>query len=156
MAGKRESKSAKHEAKGDSLAEKGKHAKAVKEYRKALDIDPENERILEKLIRARDMDPGEWGVEDFADSVGWTMKKQEKENPSIRQVHPKLAPEWMKAYSMAVEILSEEDEGRLGERIEKLAAMGEIATRATIGLLLDIRNSPPADDESQEQPDVEP
>jgi len=34
--------------------------------------------------------------------------------------------------------------------------MGEIATRATIGLLLDIRNSPPADDEPQEQPDVEP
>lgn len=155
MAKTKETKAEKHETKGDAHALKGKHDKAVKEYKKALDLDPENAELLEKLISARDMAPGEWGMQDFADSVGWAMKKQEKEHPSIRQVHARLTPEWKAATGLAVEILSDSNEATRGEKIEKLVSMGEIAARAMIGLLLDIKN-PPTEEEREEEENPEP
>ena len=140
-------KAGKHEAKGDAHAAKGKHDKALKEYRKALDDDPDNTALYDKLIRAQDAAPGEWGAEEFAESVGWAMAKQEKEHPTIKQTHAKLSPEWAAAVALAVDILHEEDEAKQREKIEQLVGMGEIAARAMIGLLLDLKNAPQQDKE---------
>ena len=136
------SKAEKHEAKGDAHAAKGKHDKALKEYLKALDLNPDNAALYDKLIAARDAAPGEWGAEEFADSVGWAMAKQEHEHPTIKQVHARLSPEWASAVALAIDILHDPDEPRQRAKIEQLAAMGEIATRAMIGLLLDLKNAP--------------
>ena len=148
-------KAAKHEIKGDSLFSKGKFEKALKEYRKALESEPESAEILDKLISTHEKIPGEWGMEDFAESLGWEMKRQENEHPAMRQVHAKLTPEWKEATKLAVDILGEEDEEKRGEKIERLAAMGEIAARAMIGLLLDIKN-PPAEDGKHEEENPKP
>ncbi|HPM40900.1 MAG TPA: tetratricopeptide repeat protein [bacterium] len=148
-------KAAKHESKGDALFSKGKFEKALKEYRKALETEPESAEILDKLISAHEKIPGEWRMEDFAESLSWEMKRQEKERPSMRQVHARLSPEWKEATKLAVDILSEGDEEKRGEKIEKLAAMGEIAARAMIGLLLDIKN-PPAEGGEHEEENLKP
>ena len=134
-------KAARHEAKGDALMAKGKLAKALKQYRKALEHDPNRTSIYDKLIQTRDQIPGEWEVEDFAESVSWAMQKQEQQHPPIRQVHARFTPEWEAATDLTMKILAEPDKETKDGLIEKLVAMGEIATRATIGLLLDFKEA---------------
>lgn len=128
-----------HESKGDELAASGRHEKALQEYRKALECDPGNSALYDKLISTRDALPGEWDDADFAESVSWAMKKQEQEHPAIRQVHARLSPEWEKATTLALTILNEPDDQRCAELTETLVGMGEIATRAIVGLLADLR-----------------
>lgn len=137
----------KHEAKGDEYAAKGKHEKALKEYRKALDLNPESAEIFDKLIKTRDQMPGEWDLNDFAESMDWTMKQQERDHPTIRQVHAKLSPGWSKAVTLAINILHELDEKKRDAMIEELVSQGEVATRAMIGLLLDLKNAPQQESE---------
>lgn len=140
-------KAERHEAKGDELAGKGKHAKALQEYRKALKLDPERVGLYDKLIATRDRAPGEWGVEDFAESMDWVMQKQEREHPPLKQTHARLSPEWNKATAIAIGILTEEDEEKRKGMIEEFVALGELATRAMIGLLLDLKRIPPQETE---------
>ncbi|MFH0799688.1 MAG: hypothetical protein V2A66_05860, partial [Pseudomonadota bacterium] len=84
-------KAARHESKGDSHLADGKPKRAIEEYKKALAVDPERRYIYDKLVDAMDRLPGEWGLKEFAESVSLTMKKQELENPPIKQVHAKLS-----------------------------------------------------------------
>ena len=134
-------KAAKHEAKGDDLLAKGKLEKALKQYRKALEYDPDRTSIYDKLVETRDQIPGEWAVEDFAESVSWVMQKQERQHPPLRQVHAQFTPEWEEATELAMKILAAPDKETRDKLIEKLVAMGEIATRATIGLLLGFKEA---------------
>lgn len=83
----------------------------------------------------------EWDIEDFADSVFEVMQKQERENPAIRQIHARLTPEWERAQFLAMNIIAGTDEKRTGEMIEELAGLGETATRALIGLLVDLNKA---------------
>ena len=156
-------KAADHVSKGDKLLDGKKYKKALSEYRKALDIDPGWPGIFDKLIEVRDKMGGDWDLEDFADTVSWTMEKQAQENPAIRQVHAKLTPEWKKAYELALRILSDPAETIKSDDVEELVGMGEVATRALVGILLDIKHatSPESeqpvaegieDDESTESP----
>lgn len=150
-------KAVKHEQKGDELALKGKHARALKEYRKALELDPEKAGLYDKLISTRDLIPDDWSREDFAESMDWVMKKQEREHPPLKQTHAKLSPEWAQATSMAIGILTEEDEEKRAGMTEDFVAMGEVATRAMIGLLLDLKKIPPpeADQEKEKEKEEE-
>lgn len=141
MKSKKTSKAKKHEEKGDNLIIKKKIASALKEYQKALEIDPNLEGIYDKLIAAKDMLGHEWNMEDFAESVSWVMKKQEKDNPLIKQIHARLTPEWKKATKLAMNILAAEDENETGKLIEELVLMGDIATRALVGILLDFKKA---------------
>jgi tetratricopeptide (TPR) repeat protein len=144
-------KAARHEAKGDALLAKGKLVKALKQYRKALEQDPNRTSIYDKLIQTRDQMPGEWKIEDFAESVSWTMQKQEQQHPPIRQVHARFTPEWEAATDLVMKILASPDKETKDELIEKLVAMGEISTRATIGLLLDFTKAAEAKGERSQE-----
>lgn len=145
-------KASRHEARGDEWAGKGKHKRALGEYRKVLELDPDRAGLYDKLIATRDLIPGEWKEEDFAESLGWVMKKQEQEHPPIRQTHARLSPEWTKATTVAIQVITEEDEERRRASIEELVAMGEIATRAMIGLLLDLKKMPSQTGEKDDPP----
>ena len=134
-------KAAKHEAKGDRLLAKGKLQRALKHYRKALSFDPERTSIYDKLIQTRDGMDGEWNVDDFAESMSWVMEKQEIDNPSIRQVHAKLTPEWEKTSNLAMAAIIEEDEVARGKKVEELVEMGSIATRVLIDMMIEMKNS---------------
>lgn len=134
-------KAVKHETKGDELAKNAKYKKALREYRKALDLDPESIRLYDKLVKTRDQLPGDWDMADFAESVGWTMEKQAKENPPIKQTHARLSPEWKKAMELALGIINETDDAQCEKLIEELVGMGEVATRAMVGLILEFKKA---------------
>ncbi len=136
--------------KGDRLFSKGSFKKAVAKYRKAIKIDPKRTLVYDKLMEAKDKIPGPWGKEDFAESVGWAMKKQEEENPSLRELHIKLSPDWETAREVALKIFhagSEEDERVF---IEELVSMGEAGTRVAISMLIDIKKHAEKNEEGSE------
>lgn len=130
----------KYEKKGDEYLAKKKPEKALKEYQKAFKKDPSLKGLYDKLTKAKDAIPGDWELKDFVESVDWTMKKQETESPRVKQVHARLSPEWTTATKFAIEILGCTDEDRQTKLVENLAGMGEIATRAVIGLLIEFKN----------------
>ena len=119
---------------------KGDFKQAAGYFKKALELNPDAECLYEKLIKTIDQKDGEWELDDFADSVTWAMKKQEQDNPSIRQVHAKLTPEWEKAMELTLNIL-QADEDVAKNKIEELVQMGDIATRVLIEMMLDFKKS---------------
>lgn len=136
---KKADKAAKLEKEGDKLAAKGKHEKAMVKYRKALECDPERPGLYDKLVEMLDKKTDEWELDDFIDSVSWTMKKQELSEPAIRQVHAKLSPEWKKASDVAIKIiLAEEDDESLPVLIEELVTYGETGTMVLIEIMRQI------------------
>lgn len=160
-------KAEKYLLKGDKYLEKGKLEKALAAYKEALVYEPNFPGLLEKLIDVRDRIGGDWDLEDFAESVSWTMEKQAQDHPALKQVHAELSPEWKKATELALRILTDPAEQSQSEDVEELVQMGEVATRALIGILLDIKRatSPESeqpvedrsepDEESTESPDRE-
>ncbi len=133
-------KAATLEAKGDKLLAKGKPKRALKKFKKALEIDPDRISIYDKLTKARDMLPDDWKMEDFVESVDWVMKKQEVEEPTIKQVHARLSPEWDEAKKLVWNIMIA-DEDRAKILIEELVEMGEIGTRAAINTILEFKQA---------------
>jgi hypothetical protein len=133
-------KARKHEAKGDAHLEQGRFAKALGEFKKAKEFNPDLPGIYDKLQKAHDGAEGEWDMADFADSVSWTMEKQAKQSPPVRQVHARLQPEWIKASELAYRILAKPKDEDASAEIEELVEMGEIATRALVGVLQDLRD----------------
>jgi len=127
--------------KGDALMAAGQPKKAVVSYRKALDTDPSNKALYDKLLMAIDKLPGEWGLEEFAESLSLEMQKQEIDHPPMKQVHAKLSPEWKKATGLALEIMNLSEHAVVEKKIEELVEMGEIATRALVGLLLSMKEA---------------
>jgi len=148
-------KAAKHASKGDKHLERGKPEKALEEYRKALELDPDIPGIFDKLLEVRDHIGGDWNLEDFAETVSWTMEKQAQENPAMKQVHAKLSPEWKKAYEIALRILADPAENLKSEDVEELVGMGEVATRALIGILLDLKHATSPDSEKPKEERLE-
>ncbi len=132
-------KADRHEAKGDQLFAQERYDKALKHYRKALAFDPGRQVLYDKLVKARDALPGDWAQEDFVESVSWIMHQQELANPSMKQVHARLSPEWQEAAGLAARILGCEPGASRDAMVEEFVGMGEIATRALIGLLLEMR-----------------
>ena len=133
-------KSKRLELKGDRLLKKGKVDKALKKYKKALKNAPSSKEIYDKLIQTADMKNGEWNMDDFLESVGWVMKKQEQETPHLRHVHAMLSPEWNDAYKTAIGILSSNDEDKVKNSIESLVEKGEIGTRAIAQILVEMKS----------------
>lgn len=138
---KKTKKADKYETAGDALVAKGDYKKALKRYRQAAKEDPDRPCLYDKLVEAHEKSKGDWKKEDFAESLSWTMRKQELEEPAIRQVHAKLLPEWKKAVEMALKVVGAPDDEKLPKLIEELVAMGEIGTRVLIELLRLAKNS---------------
>lgn len=148
-------KARKHMAKADALFEKGKFDKALREYRKAEEFDPTLEGIYDKLNQAHDRTGRKWKMEDFAESVTWTMEHQAQGNPPIRQLHAQLTPEWHRASELAFRILASQGKEEIGAKIEELVGMGEIATRALIGILMDLKNKSLEPEPAPDKPEAE-
>lgn len=136
---RKKKRSAKHEAKGDALMLKSKPAKALKSYRKALELDEGNGNIYDKLHAAQSASTDVWDVDDFAESVSWAMRKQELENPSIKQLHAKLTPEWERAMMIAMMIINSPDENETSKMTQELIAMGEVSTRVLLEMILEMK-----------------
>jgi tetratricopeptide (TPR) repeat protein len=134
-------KALKLEAKGEALMAKGSIKRALKKFRKAIEYDPERESIYDKLVKAKDMLPVNWDLEDFIESLDWTMKKQERENPCLRQVHARLSPEWEKARELVIMIVATADPQKRSKLIEDLVLTGEAGLRAAIDLLVEINEA---------------
>jgi len=129
------------EAAGDRLASKGQYKKALKKYQEAAKQDPNRLSLYDKLVDARDKMGDEWQMDDFVESLSWTMKKQELEEPAIRQVHAKLQPEWKKATELALKIILAPEVGNLPKIIEELVGYGEIGTRVLIEIIRSTRKN---------------
>jgi hypothetical protein len=121
-------KALKLEAKGEALMAKGSIKRALKKFRKAI-------------VKAKDMLPVNWDLEDFIESLDWTMKKQERENPCLRQVHARLSPEWEKARELVIMIVATADPQKRSKLIEDLVLTGEAGLRAAIDLLVEINEA---------------
>jgi hypothetical protein len=135
-------KADKLEAAGDKLATKGDFKKALKKYRDAAKEDPGRAALYDKLVGSLEKAKPEWKEEDFVESLSWTMKKQELEEPGIRQVHAKLTPEWKRVTELAISALNAPDEKIFVKYSEELVASGEIATRVLLELLRMIKYPP--------------
>lgn len=80
----------------------------------------------------------EFGLQEFVRSVDRVMQKQVKENPSIKQVHARLSPEWQEVSNKIATLLTFKEEEKVEKLREEIIAHGEIATRVLIDLLLSV------------------
>lgn len=133
---KNHEKMLKLELKGDQWLKKGKLKDAFKSYRKALTLDSEHLPLYDKLIESQKKLGKELTHEEFAESLGWTMKKQELENPAIKRVHAKLEPEWNEIMEAAKQMMMVIDEKTETECVEKIAAHGSLAVYPLVEMLL--------------------
>lgn len=128
-------------AKGDKLATKGKFKRALKKYKKAKNYDPERADLYDKLVDAHDKATKEWKAKDVADSVGWVMEKQEKENPAIKHLHERLSPEWTQVLEKIRVLIMCDNEDEESKIIEEITAFGEDAVYPLIYTILQIKKS---------------
>jgi hypothetical protein len=141
-------KADKLEQAGDSFAAKGEYKKALKKDRQAAKEDPDRKDLYDKLVDVHEKAKANWKMDDFVESLSWTMKKQEIETPAIKQVHAKLEPEWKKAMDLSLKIIVAPEDENLSKMIEELVGYGEIGTRVLIEMLRSLRkgkedNPPP-------------
>ncbi|MFH1654499.1 MAG: tetratricopeptide repeat protein [Pseudomonadota bacterium] len=120
--------------KGDEAFAKEKWQAAIKHYKKAIELAPENKELYEKIIKSKELTSHDWKKEDLVDIVSWTMEQQELLEPEIKQVHAKFSENWEEAASLATKLLicSQSEESEI---IEKLVSLGEIGTRAAVDVL---------------------
>jgi len=128
-------KADKLEKAGDSFVAKGEYKKALKKYRQAAKEDPERQSLYDKLVDVHEKANVDWKMDDFVESLSWTMKKQELETPAIKQVHAKLEPEWKKAMDLSLKIIVAPEDENLSKMIEELVKYGEIGTRVLIEIV---------------------
>ncbi len=128
-------------AEGDRYVTKGKHAKALKNYMKAQELDPAREELNAKIIETHEKTLGDktWDLGDFADHVGMVMQQQEKGHPALKQVHAKLTPEWRDVTELIGRLLMQDDDAATAALTEELVAKGEIATRALIDIIVQMK-----------------
>ena len=122
--------------KGDNYFAKGKYASALKEYKKARELEPENPAIYKKLIESHQKREGIWKENDFVESLEWTMKLQELENSDLKRVHARLAPEWKEISGLIQELLVTQDENLENVFVDKINKFGEKAIYPLLDALL--------------------
>src|SRR4029453_10075858 len=94
------------EEKGDRQVQKKDLKKALQTYRSAAQANPDDPRLYQKLIETKEKVQEEWSEEDFSETMAWTMKKQELENPDIKEVHEVLTPEYNEIRQAIVKMLT--------------------------------------------------
>lgn len=129
------------EKKGDQQSQQNNHRKAMKHYREAVDLHPEHAPLYQKLIDTQKLLEHEWEEGDLADTISWTMKLQELENPALRLNHARLTPEWNDTIALikTLMIIPEgEEEDRL---ISKILDLGDKALPAALDFLLTFKKA---------------
>lgn len=133
-------KALKHEAKGDKLAGKGKFREAMGEYQKSEALDPERVEIYDKLIDTQgQIGESEWREEDFANSMSWTMRRQELQNPHIRLVHETFSLEYREVHQLLQRLMTALGEEQENALVEKILEYGERASLPMLHFLLSIK-----------------
>lgn len=127
------------ETKGDKAAEKGKFEKALKAYREARDLDPDNPVLYDKLIDTHQKTKDQWDDSDFAESLLWTMKRQELANPRLKRVHAQLEPDWRDMVKTIREMMQTTDEKVETDLVEKIASFSGRAVYPLVEVLLSFK-----------------
>lgn len=138
---KKDKDAAKLISEGDEYMAKKKYTKALKRYKKAKELAPERTDLYDKLIKAHDLAVKEedWHEDDVADSVGWTMEKQELENPALKLLHERLTPEWNNISAKISALITSESEDDEIRIVEEIRAYGHDAIYPLIFTLLQIK-----------------
>jgi len=130
-------KAEKLQAKGDKFNEAEKFEKALKAYKEAQEADPDNPQIYEKLARTQSQLDGEWDEKDFIESLDWVMKKQEIENPEIKNIYEALSPEYQQIKQLVAQMLMTEPEQR-DPLLAKIKSFKEKAVQPLLDILLSL------------------
>ncbi|MFO1519330.1 MAG: hypothetical protein U1F57_06690 [bacterium] len=131
-------KAAQLEAKGDDLAERKQLKKAMQAYRDSCEANPENPAIYDKLIEIKEtLSSDDWSEQDFTEAMEWTLKKQELENPSLKDVYETLSPEYSQIRQLIAEMLMAPPEMR-GSFIGKIKSFQGKAVTPLLDTLLSI------------------
>ncbi len=145
------------EKKGDQYLAKNNYKKAINAYREANELNPENTALYQKMLDTQSKLDGEWNENDFIEAMDWTMKKQEIENPKIKNIHESLKPEYQRIKQLIGQMLTSPPELR-EPLIEKIKGAGVAAVLPLLDTLLVLdeiaresmekKETPPADDSS--------
>lgn len=127
------------EEKGDNLFHSGNYEKALEQYRKSQAADPQNSRIYDKLITTHEKVIDVWKDKDFSESLSWTMKKQELENPKLKRVHAQMEPEWKEVSGLIQQMMKDQDEKCETEIIEKIVSYRDKALYPLLEVLLSLK-----------------
>lgn len=128
-----------NEEKGDKYLKKKNFKKALQNYRKVLELDENYLPVYDKLIEAHTKIKSEWSDADFSDSLSWTMKKQELENPQVKRIHAQLEPEWKEVFKLIQQLMAAKDEKSETDCVEKIAVCRDKAVYPLIEVLLSFK-----------------
>ncbi len=123
------------EKKGDQYLAKNNYKKALEAYRHANELNPANTTVYQKLLDTQSKLDGEWNENDFIEAMDWTMKKQEIENPKIKNIHESLKPEYQRIKQLIGQMLTSPPELR-EPLIEKIKTAGVAAVLPLLDTLL--------------------
>lgn len=143
-------KALQHESKGDDLVRQGKFREAVAEYKKSEALNPERPEIYEKLIETHAHHEAEWSEEDFSDSMTWTMRRQELQNPRLRLVHETFSVEYREIHRLLQSLMMAGGEEQENQCLEKILEYGETAVVPMLHFLLSIKSL------TEQNPDFDP
>ncbi len=132
-------KALKFESKGDKLVGKKKFREALKEYEKSESLNPERVEIYDKLISTHSLFEHEWREEDFSNSMSWTMRRQELQNPQIRLVHQTFSVEYREIQKLLQVLMTAADPDTENRLIERILGFGEQANLPMLHLILQVK-----------------
>jgi tetratricopeptide (TPR) repeat protein len=130
-----------YEKKGDKLLEKGKTRKALIQYQKSEALDPERPEIYQKLVDTLNQLEDSWSEQDFSNSMAWTMRQQELQNPAIILEYQKLSPEYSEVQKLVQRLLLEPEEAMETQLIQEILAYGEKAPLPLLHFLISLKKS---------------
>lgn len=130
-------KAEKLQAKGDKHSASEEFEKALKAYREAQQADPDNPAIYEKLAAAQSQLEGEWSESEFVESMDWVMKKQEIENPDIKDLYETLDPEYQRIKQLIAQMLMTEPSER-APLLQKIKSFQAKAVQPLLDILISI------------------
>jgi tetratricopeptide (TPR) repeat protein len=134
------SKARKLEQRGDQLFQKDKFEKALHQYRESAKFDPDRPEIYQKLATTLEKTGREWTQEDFEESMGWTMRQQELENPDIKWVHQKFTPEYQAVQKLVQQLMLLENPEAEQPIISQILSFEDKAALPVLDFLLAMKN----------------
>lgn len=125
------------EGQGDEFKSQQKWEAAFEAYQASEEINPNNSKIYDKLIEMKAAVTPDWKEEDFTQTLSWTMKKQELENPNIKNLHETLSVEYGQIKQLIAQLLLSPEELK-DVVLNKIKAHGEKAVLPLLHTLLEI------------------
>ncbi|MBF0491474.1 MAG: hypothetical protein HQM15_01680 [Deltaproteobacteria bacterium] len=125
------------ESQGDDFRSRQNWEAAFEAYQASEEFNPNNPQIYDKLIEMKSALTQEWKEADFTQTLSWTMKKQELENPNIKNLHETLSVEYGQIKQLIAQLLLSPEEFK-ELLLHKIKAHGEKAVLPLLHTLLEI------------------